>query len=830
MAARARTRGRTARPRKSKRSSWWKPNGALFRAEVVGIAIVAFTIALIPFVVDVSVVFSEARDWIVRTFGMGLFIVAGLSIAGGAAISRRAHERDVYNVARRTIGILAGSLFAWGALGLNEADWSLGNVSFREVSLGGTIGQALVAGALGKLAWLSLAVISASFLAPGPSRWFLSNLPGWTRTAIERRYAQRAAAAVASAAVATGRFVGFAFRRPGPVEPDVIIGASDGQPIVGNASPSFETTQVVYRPSIDPASPSSAVGSGAAAKFRHDGELEEEVFTGADEDLDDMPVVDLDEEDDGEETPEGPTQLGLDLNRRGWQLPPVELLNAPAESEDRKHDNAARAQLIVDTLASFGVDATVVEINEGPTVTQFGVEPGWEVRYKEVPLKGENGRNLVGTDSKVKTERVETGRTRVRVNRITALQNDLALALAAPSLRIEAPVPGRAIVGIEVPNNSATVVTMRTVMETREFRALSGKSKLALALGKGVSGVPAVADLAKMPHLLIAGATGSGKSVCMNSIISGIMMNATPDEVRFIMIDPKRVELSSFARIPHMAFSEVIVDMDKVVGTLQAVVGEMEARYKKFAEVGVRNLEGYNRHARVVKKLPYWVVIIDELADLMMAAPFEVEKLLCRLAQLARATGIHLVVATQRPSVDVITGLIKANFPTRIAFAVTSMTDSRTILDGGGAEKLLGRGDMLFMPTDAAKPIRIQGVYMSDPEVERLVEWWTDERFKALAPENSDELLRAALIERNGGDEDIEVADDDPVLDEARQLASRRNRVSPSLLQRRLNVGYAKAEHLIARLEDEGIVGPREDGESRRVLVATASDPDSGGL
>jgi len=308
------------------------------------------------------------------------------------------------------------------------------------------------------------------------------------------------------------------------------------------------------------------------------------------------------------------------------------------------------------------------------------------------------------------------------------------------------------------------------------------------------------------------------------------MMNATPDEVRFIMIDPKRVELSSFARIPHMAFSEVIVDMDKVVGTLQAVVGEMEARYKKFAEVGVRNLEGYNRHARVVKKLPYWVVIIDELADLMMAAPFEVEKLLCRLAQLARATGIHLVVATQRPSVDVITGLIKANFPTRIAFAVTSMTDSRTILDGGGAEKLLGRGDMLFMPTDAAKPIRIQGVYMSDPEAERLVEWWTDERFKALAPENSDELLRAALIERNGGDEDIEVADDDPVLDEARQLASRRNRVSPSLLQRRLNVGYAKAEHLIARLEDEGIVGPREDGESRRVLVATASDPDSGGL
>ncbi len=827
MAARARTRGRASRPRKSASSRWWKPKSALFRAEAIGIAIVAFTVALIPFVVDVSVVGSEARDWVVRTFGMGLFIVAALSIAGGAAISRRGYESDPYNFARRSAGIVAGALFVWGAFGLNKANWNLGGVSFQDVSLGGTIGQTLVAGALGKLAWISLAVICAGLLAPGPSRWFVSNLPGWTRIAIERRYVQRVATAIAMAAVATGRFVSFAFRRPGKPDPEVIIGTSDGQPLTAATSQSYETTQVVYRPSIDPASPSSAVGTGAAAHFLHEDEDHDE----ADDELEELdePLA-LDDSEDEEEEPENPTQLGLDLNRKGWQLPPVELLNAPAESEDRKHDNAARAQLIVDTLASFGVDATVVEINEGPTVTQFGVEPGWEVRYKDVSLKSEDGKNLVGAEGRVKTERVETGRTRVRVNRITALQNDLALALAAPSLRIEAPVPGRAIVGIEVPNNSATVVTMRTVMETKEFRALSSKAKLALALGKGVSGVPVVADLAKMPHLLIAGATGSGKSVCMNSIISGIMMNANPDEVRFVMIDPKRVELSAFAKVPHMAFSEVIVDMDKVVGTLQAVVGEMEARYKKFAEVGVRNLDGYNRHARVVKKLPYWVVIIDELADLMMAAPFEVEKLLCRLAQLARATGIHLVVATQRPSVDVITGLIKANFPTRIAFAVTSMTDSRTILDGGGAEKLLGRGDMLYMPTDAAKPIRIQGVYMSDPEVERLVEWWTDTRFKELAPENADELLRAALIERNGGDEDITVDDDDPVLEEARQVASRRNRVSPSLLQRRLNVGYTKAEKLIARLEDEGIVGPREDGESRRVLVTASSDPDPGAL
>ena len=308
------------------------------------------------------------------------------------------------------------------------------------------------------------------------------------------------------------------------------------------------------------------------------------------------------------------------------------------------------------------------------------------------------------------------------------------------------------------------------------------------------------------------------------------MMQTTPDEVRFVMIDPKRVELSAFAKVPHMAFSEVIVDMDKVVGTLQAAVGEMESRYKRFAEMGVRNLEGYNRHPRVVRKIPYWVLIIDELADLMMAAPFEVEKLVCRLAQLARATGIHLIVATQRPSVDVITGLIKANFPTRIAFAVTSMIDSRTILDGGGAEKLLGRGDMLYMPTDAAKPTRIQGVYMSDPEVERLVGWWTDERFRELAPENADDLLRDALIARHGRDTDVAIEDDDPTLEEAREVATRRRRVSPSLLQRRLNVGYSKAEQLILKLEQEGIVGPREDGESRRVLMGVGGDPDRGAL
>jgi S-DNA-T family DNA segregation ATPase FtsK/SpoIIIE len=380
-------------------------------------------------------------------------------------------------------------------------------------------------------------------------------------------------------------------------------------------------------------------------------------------------------------------------------------------------------------------------------------------------------------------------------------------------------------VGIEVPNDTATVVTMRSVMETKEFTDAVRKSRLTVALGRGVSGTPVVADLAKMPHLLIAGATGSGKSVCINTIVAGIMMNASPDEVRFVMVDPKRVELTSYGRIPHLAFSEVIVDVDKVVGVLQAVVSEMESRYKKFAAVAARNIETYNRHPKVLKKLPYWVVIIDELADLMMAAPFEVEKLICRLAQLARATGIHLVVATQRPSVDVVTGLIKANFPTRIAFAVTSMTDSRTILDMGGAEKLLGRGDMLFMPTDAAKPIRIQGVYLSDAEVERIVEFWADDRFAEFVPEKADALLEEVLVERNG-DGDIELDDDDPVVEQARELARQHTRVSPGLFQRRLQVGYVKACRIIEVLEDEGIVSGRDEGESRRVLQTAATGDD----
>ena len=789
MTARTRTSPRTARAPRTRRRKSLSRFSSISRPEVVGVAVGAVAVALVLIAIDVGSIASDTRDWLVRRLGAGLLIIAVWAAAGAVTIVRRPHD-DHGRLLRRAAGAVALGLFIWGALALNEANWRLGNVNFRDVTLGGELGRELISGFFGKLAWLSLFIVGMALIAPGATRAFAQNAPIWLHEAWERRWPHRMAAAL-------GGFVAFILARSRRDNPEFVIGGGAAGPAT------LEDQPIVFRPSIDAASPGSTMGARVAAQFAPVPSTPPESEAPKDEPAE----------------PEDPQQLVFTLNEHsGWQLPAIELLNAPQISHSRKHDNAARAQLIVDTLSSFGVDASVVEINEGPTVTQFGVEPGWEVRYKDLQLRDETGRTLLATDGRARTERVEVSRTRVRVNRITALQNDLALALAAPSLRIEAPVPGRAIVGIEVPNDSATVVTMRHVMESKEFQDLAVKTKLALALGKGVSGVPVVADLGKMPHLLIAGATGSGKSVCMNAVIAGIMMNASPEQVRFVMVDPKRVELTAYAGIPHMAFSEVIVDMDKVVGALQAVVGEMEARYKKFAAMAVRNIDSYNRHPRVLKKLPYWVIIIDELADLMMAAPFEVEKLLCRLAQLARATGIHLVVATQRPSVDVVTGLIKANFPTRIAFAVTSMTDSRTILDMGGAEKLLGRGDMLYMPTDAAKPIRIQGVYVSDAEVERLVEFWKDERFSELAPEMADDLLEQALVEQNGGDTNIEIEEDDPIVQRARALARQHQHISPSLLQRRLKIGQLKATRLIYILEEEGIVGPREHGESRRVL------------
>ncbi len=471
----------------------------------------------------------------------------------------------------------------------------------------------------------------------------------------------------------------------------------------------------------------------------------------------------------------------------GWRLPPIDILDRAPEAEFSQADNAKRAKLIEEALASYGVEATVVQINPGPTVTQFGVEPGWDRKMREVRERDRDG------NIRVRTE--EVSKTRVKVERITSLANDLALTLAAPTIRIEAPVPGKSIVGIEVPNIISSLVSLRGVIETSIFQKLEARTKLALALGKGAGGEAIAADLTKMPHLLIAGATGSGKTVCLNSIISCLLLHNPPNIVQFIMIDPKRVELTPYNGIPHLA-TPVITDTNKALSALRWLNQEMDKRYQKLAVAGVRNIEGYNKKKGGDERLPYLILIIDELADLMMAGFDEVERILCRLAQLARAIGIHLVVATQRPSVDVVTGLIKANFPTRISFAVTSQVDSRTILDSGGAEKLLGRGDMLYMPTEAAKPTRLQGCFVADAEIERLVYFWGSQHREGMAQLKVEELIPTVKREGFPGD---------PLLEAAKQLALEHKHISTSFLQRRLRIGYPRAARLMEQLEEEGI-------------------------
>jgi S-DNA-T family DNA segregation ATPase FtsK/SpoIIIE len=483
-------------------------------------------------------------------------------------------------------------------------------------------------------------------------------------------------------------------------------------------------------------------------------------------------------------------QLALPLLGR-WQLPSIELLNETVGTELTRGEVEKRARMIEEALASYGVEARVVQMNVGPAVTQFGVEPGWDRKIKEIKKKDRNG-NVV-----VKPE--EISRTRVKVERITSLANDLALALAAPSIRIEAPVPGTSLVGIEVPNSAMGTVSVREVLENTAFQKISSRSKLAIALGKGTAGEVVAADLAKMPHLLIAGATGSGKTVCLNSIIVSLLMHNIPDEMRFVMIDPKRVELTAFNGIPHLS-TPVVIEGEKAVDILKWLEHEMDSRYRRLASVGSQNIERYNKSSKEPKQMPFLVVVIDELADLMLARADDVEPLLCRLAQMGRAVGIHLIVATQRPSVDVITGLIKANFPTRISFAVVSQVDSRTILDGVGAEKLLGRGDMLYLPTDAAKPKRLQGCLTTPEEMERVVKFWREQA-----------RLQAAEIFAVGPEV---MSGEDPLLEEARRLAKEHKQISLSFLQRQLRIGLARAEKLMQQLQSEGLGEPDQPKET----------------
>lgn len=468
---------------------------------------------------------------------------------------------------------------------------------------------------------------------------------------------------------------------------------------------------------------------------------------------------------------------------QSWKYPPLSLLNAHDTGRADRGDIKDNANIIEQTLESFGITARVVEVNQGPAVTQYGLEVA------------------LGT----------------KLSKITALERDLALALAAPTgtIRIEAPIPGRSLVGIELPNKSPEFVTIKKMLASEEMQ--EHPSKLAVSLGLDVAGKPLVADIARMPHILIAGQTGSGKSVCLNAFMASILFRASPSEVKFILVDPKRVELTSYNDIPHL-LTPVIVEPEKVISALRWTMSEMDRRYKLFSQAGVRNIDGYNQMSGF-QALPYIVFVVDELADVMLVSPVEVEEAITRIAQMSRATGIHMILATQRPSVDIITGLIKANIPCRIAFAVSSQVDSRVILDGQGAEKLLGRGDMLYLAPDQAKAKRIQGAFVKDEDIASLIDFI---RAQGVTPQFTEEVTsmpKPGTTTVAGVDGDA-----DELFKQAVEIVCQYDRASASLLQRRLSIGYARAARILDQLEAAGVVSVADGSKPRDVLVQNAQE------
>ncbi len=492
-----------------------------------------------------------------------------------------------------------------------------------------------------------------------------------------------------------------------------------------------------------------------------------------------------------------PDEKSARSRSRDKNLPPLDILESGKIARITSKEINITAGLIEKTLADFGLPARVVDFRTGPVVTQFAVEPG----YLE----------HVGSDSEIR-------RQKVRVSQISALANDLALALSASTLRIEAPVPGRAYVGIEVPNRRSSRVRLRSIMESEAFQSIS--SPLTIALGRDVSGSAVAADLAAMPHLLIAGTTGSGKSVCIAAIATCLAVDNTPEDLRLVMIDPKMVELIRFNGLPHL-FGKVETELTRILGVLRWCMAEMDRRYRLLEEAKVRDIDVYNRRVRRkhnAERLPRIVLMIDELADLMMMAPDQTERTLVRLAQMARATGIHLVIATQRPSTDILTGLIKANFAARISFAVASSVDSRVILDTGGAETLLGKGDMLFLSPEAGAAVRLQGAFVDDLEIERLIEYWRKEADEEV--ELQELVPWEEMIAR-----DAAMEGRDEILEQAIELVKRKGEASTSLLQRNLRLGYPRAARLMDELEALGVVGrPQKGGRTREVLIGEDDD------
>ena len=851
---------------RSKRSTALPDRLALWitkhRIPLLGAAIIAVAVAFAAGVSIADAPLAEQRGALVAALGGAVYLIAFAAALGGLMLLFRLRCPNRAQT-RRAAGIAAWALALWGIAGAFSPPAQLGGTPLSEHSLGGDVGAAL-ASPLGALLIIALLVVGGFLVAPQRT----AAAARWIRQELERG-ARAFAAHAPGVAAALGRalWAGLCWlaRVLGEAARDCVESLRVTVAERREAAERARLAEALPPPPPPPAQWTTQPALATAAPAP---------LASAPSPPAPPPPAAV-----AEPEPAAPPPTKRTLKRQasdGWRLPPLELLDPdrPAISSASADESG---QIIVDTLASFGVDARVAEINRGPSVTQFGIEPGWEIKTRQIALRGADGKALLDDDGQPITKSEEVGRTRVRVNRITRLANDLALALSAPSIRVEAPVPGRPVIGIEVPNSETSVVALRGLLESDEYRKALDRGGLPIALGRDVRGRPVVADLAKMPHVLIAGATGSGKSVCINTVITSLLMHQSPLQLRLVLVDPKRVELTGYASVPHLAMSHVVTEADEVVRVLGIVVAEMDRRYRRLEKSGARNIASYNAGPGAEQPLPYWVVVLDELADMMMAAPVEVEQQLVRLAQLARATGIHLVVATQRPSVDVVTGLIKANFPTRIAFATTSQTDARVIMDQTGAEKLLGRGDMLYMSSDSIKPRRVQGAFVDDEEIERMIEAWTaptqpeatratidemvedlvqdaatgpDTRAALVADAENDALrgtLRSAMAAEEeepdivGPDDPLDlpeapeaitpnrgaisngVAPSDTRFDEAAALAREHQRVSASLLQRRLRIGLPRAERLIEQLELAGIIAPSEGGPSRQVLQRAES-------
>jgi len=761
---------------------------------------------------------GQLLGWLRLTFGLGMYVVPVAVGLAGLWLLLRTFERTPRPSGEQIAGFIAFFLIALITLGWIQPD------------LGGSIGTGLLGWIIGGVGEIGAGVV----LIVG---WIIAIVllfdvsPSDIAAAIGRFFTRFKRAPQPTGTIAPGK----------PI--DIVINAGGRPATNGNGARSAPNRSTSSAPAVElppdeaplPAGKSPRVTARARPEAPPPGMLGDTSMT---KPLAHAPAPQeaaITDRVEGE-PPTGPLYPRVIGTAIAWELPKIDqVFDSGEESAVAEEELRKKAKIIESTLRELGVEGKVVEVNRGPTITQFGVEPGWIVKTKEVKERDDEGNIVYDEFGAARVRREEVSRTKVKVSRITALADDLALALAAKSIRIEAPVPGRNIVGIEVPNSEVSMVSVRDVIESEQFGKI--KSSLRIALGQNVSGQAVAADLGNMPHLLIAGTTGSGKSVCVNAIITCLMAHNTPDDLKFLMVDPKRVELTTYNGIPHL-LTPVIVDLEKVTGVLNWISREMDDRYRRFARSGSRNIDDYNRKIAennakegAVKepKLPYIIVVIDELADLMMLAPDETEKTLCRLAQMARATGIHLIIATQRPSVDVVTGLIKANFPARIAFSVASSVDSRVILDTTGAERLLGRGDMLYVAPEVGSPQRLQGCFVSSREIERMVRYWKGLRSAEASaavvtpPTPEAEPLAQTPLFPGSIQAEIEQANangEDDLLQRAIDVVRVQRKASISLLQRQLRIGYTRAARLIDQMEEKGIVGPAtQDSRWREVLL-----------